>query len=350
MQDFIAGLPKAELHLHIEGTLTPDQRRDFAARNRISLPDDAFIAKKPTPAMEGQSPADMAAWSLAEFLRLYFLGLETLRTAEDFRDMMVAHLRNCAAENVVYSEIMFDPQAHTTRGVAFETMMEGLLEGRRIGREFGADSNLILCVQWDRSPESAMSALDAATPYSDQIVGMGLDSNAVGTATSDFELVYNRAEDEGYRLTAHCDCDIPGAAQRIRDCVEILGVERIDHGINVLDDPDVLALVRERAINCTVCPTWRIGDAGPRRIKQLKAMKQAGIVVTMNSDDPGYFVSRTMGNMVSEIGRAGLFTEAEIAQFMVTAFEHSWAPAETRARHVRSVHDYVAAFERPSHG
>jgi adenosine deaminase len=343
--DFVGGLPKAELHLHIEGTLTPDQRRDFAIRNNITLPDDAFVSKKPIPAgTEGQSPADMAASSLAEFLRLYFLGLETLRTAEDYRDMMVAHLRNCARENIVYSEIMFDPQAHTTRGVAFEAMIEGLLEGRRIGRELGADSNLILCVQWDRSAESAMATLDAAQPYSDEIVGLGLDSTAVGRETADFKDVYHRAEDEGYRLTAHCDCDIPGAAQRIRDCIEILGAERIDHGTNSIDDPGVLELVRDLEINCTVCPTWRDGDPGPRRIRELRAMQAAGIVVTVNSDDPGYFASSTMGTMLTEIGRAGLFTEAEIAQFMVNAFEFSWAPVATRKRHMQSVHDYVAAF------
>ncbi len=338
-RDFVAGLPKAELHLHIEGTLTPALRWKLAARNRIRLPYADIPALE--AAMEFEAP-DAPSY-LTKFLAAYYEGIEVLRTAEDFRDVTVAYLQRCRAENVLYAELSFDPQAHTTRGVAIDAVMEGLAEGRRLGRaEFGIETNLILCINRDRPVDTAMEALIAARRHRDQIVGVGLDSDELHNPPIKFREVYDLARSEGYRLTAHCDVDQPATRENIRQCLEILKVERIDHGINAIEDPALVDAIRARDITLTPCPTWRPIDQAPRRVDRIRVMHELGLKVTLNSDDPGLFSSGTLGRMLPAVAVAGGFTDREMGQFMINAFEGAWIDKDRRDVFVARVRDYLA--------
>jgi adenosine deaminase len=318
---FIAGLPKAELHVHIEGTLTPTRRWEIAARNGIRLPYADITAL--TASMGFEAPD--APTYLQKFLAAYYEGIEVLRTPEDFRDLTVDYLTNCRDERVLYAELSFDPQAHTSRGVALAAVMEGLAEGRRIGRqELGVETNLILCINRDRPVDTAVSALTEARKFRDQIMGIGLDSDELYNPPAKFRAVYDLARSEGYRLTAHCDVDQPATRENIRQCLDILKVERIDHGINAIEDPALVDEARARGITFTTCPTWRQIDTAPRRVDRIRKMYDQGLKVTLNTDDPGLFASGTMGKMLPAVMVAGGFTFAEMAQLMINAFEGAW--------------------------
>ena len=337
---FIAGLPKAELHVHIEGTLTPARRWQLALKNGIeqAYPDVAALVAS----MNFDAPD--ASIYLQKFLAAYYEGIEVLRSAEDFRDLTLDYLERCRAEQVVYAELSFDPQAHTSRGVALGAVMEGLAEGRRIGREkLGVQTNLILCINRDRPIESAFVALTEAREFRDQIVGFGLDSDELNNPPIKFRKLYDAARSQGYRLTAHCDVDQPATRQNIRECLDILKVERIDHGINTIEDPALIDTARARGITFTTCPTWRKIDKAPRRVDRIRVMHDRGLKITLNTDDPGLFASGTMGNMLPAVMVAGGFTEVEMGQFMINAFEGAWIDNDLRGAFVRQVQEYLAA-------
>ena len=340
-REFVAGLPKAELHVHIEGTLTPERRWEIAKRNGIKLPYADVAGLK--AAMMFDAP-DAPSY-LQKFLAAYYEGIEVLRTPEDFRDITVDYLECCRDEKVLYAELSFDPQAHTSRGVAFGAVMEGLEEGRRIGRErCGVETNLILCINRDRPLDTAMAALVEACPFRDRIVGFGLDSDELNNPPVKFRELYDLARGEGYRLTAHCDVDQPATRENIRQCLDILKVERIDHGINAIEDPALVDAIRDRGVTLTTCPTWRPIDAAPRRVDRIRVMHELGLKVTLNSDDPGLFASATLGRMLPAVMVAGGFTRAEIGQFMINAFEGAWIGAGQRDAYVRQTRDYLAAW------
>lgn len=339
---FLAGLPKAELHLHIEGTLTPARKIEIAARNGIALPyaDEAAIV-----AAQDFGGADAVAY-MREFLAFYYQGLEILRTERDFRDVAFDYLRSCREDNVRYAEISFDPQPHTSRGIPFAAVIEGLRAGIVEGAAaFGVEAQLIMCINRERSVESAEAMLDDARPYRDWIVGLGLDSQEEGNPPVKFEAVYARARADGLRLTAHCDVDQRNSVQHIWQCLDRLHVERIDHGLNCLEDERLVDTLRERAICLTACPTWRPRDAQPRRVDRTRRMFDQGLKVTVNTDDPGLFSSRTLGTMLPPVAHTGGFTEGELAQLMVHAFEGAWLPQERKAAYVGEVREYVAAWD-----
>ncbi len=339
-REFVAGLPKAELHVHVEGTLTPERRWEIARRNGITLPYADVAAVR--AAMIFDAPD--APTYLRKFLAAYYEGIEVLRMPEDFRDITLDYLECCRAENVLYAELSFDPQAHTSRGVAFGAVMEGLEEGRRIGRErCGVATNLILCINRDRPLDTAMEALIAARPYRDRIAGFGLDSDELNNPPVRFHELYDLARGEGYRLTAHCDVDQPATRENIRQCLDILKVEGIDHGINAIEAPALVDALRAGGITLTTCPTWRPIDTAPRRVDRIRVMHDLGLKVTLNSDDPGLFASATLGSMLPAVMVAGGFTRAEMGQFMINAFEGAWIEAGQRDAFVRQTRAYLAA-------
>lgn len=337
---FLAGLPKAELHLHIEGTLTPAQKWRIAKRNGIALP---YASEAEIPAAQDFRGTDPAAF-LRSFLEFYYEGLGILRTAQDFRDIVFEHLRTCRAENVRYAEISFDPQPHRSRGVAFAAIMEGLQAGIDDAKALGVEAQLIMCINRDLPLESAFAMLDEARAHRDRIVGMGLDSNEEGNPPEKFRTLYARARAEGYRLTAHCDVDQRDAVAHIRDCLHLLRVERIDHGINCLEDEDLVAELRAGGVCLTACPTWRPSDKAPRRMDRIAAMHRRGLRVCINSDDPGLFASGTLGAMLPAVAAEGGLTEDDLAQLMINAFAGAWLPPERRDAYIAQIRAYKAAW------
>ncbi len=338
---FLAGLPKAELHLHIEGTLTPELKWQLAERNRVTLPYGSIAEMRAAQTFE----APDAPSYLRKFIQHYNEGMAVLRNARDFHDITLSHLKKCRDENVRYVEIMFDPQPHLLAGIAFAELFEGLDEARRVAaRDLGVESNFILSINRDRPLDTAHRAMDEALPFKDRIVGFGLDSVEEGNPPEKFTGLYDRARSEGYRLTAHCDVDQTDAVGHIRDCLDLLKVERIDHGINCIEDEALVERLRERSICLTGCPTWRPIDTVPRRVDRIRTMLDLGLTVTLNTDDPGLFASGTLGTLLPPVAGAGDFTPGEMAQFMIHAFESAWLPAKQRARYVREVEEYVAGL------
>ena len=337
-REFLVALPKAELHLHIEGTLTPEMKWQLAERNGVTLPYASIDEMRAAQSFE----APDAPSYLKKFIQHYNEGMLVLSTERDFYDITLSHLARCRDETVRYVEIMFDPQPHLARGVPFEAFFAGMDEARRVGaRDYGVESNFILSINRDLPLDTAHLALDAAAPFRDRIVGFGLDSVEEGNPPSKFVDLYDRARSEGYRLTAHCDVDQTDAVGHIRDCLALLKVDRIDHGINAIEDPALAEILRERKICLTTCPTWRPIDATPRRVDRIRTMYDLGLKVTLNTDDPGLFKSGTLGTLLPPVAAAGNFTPAEMADFMINAFEAAWLPADKRTRYVEEVRAFV---------
>src|SRR6266536_3560601 len=242
---FIAGMPKAELHLHLEGTLEPELKFELAARNGLDLPYGSVDEMR----------AGYGFNDLASFLPIYYEGMSVLLAERDFYDLAMAYFRKARSQNVVYAEVFFDPQAHTTRGVPFETVIDGFLGARdEAEASLGLRTQLIMCFLRDMSAQSAMETLERSLPYRDRIVGVGLDSDEHGNPPVKFADVFARARSEGLRLTMHCDVDQEDSVAHIRQCLDEILVERIDHGVNCLDDEGLAREIGDRGLGLTVCP------------------------------------------------------------------------------------------------
>ncbi|CAL9540665.1 adenosine deaminase [Streptomyces sp. enrichment culture] len=273
-------VPKAELHLHIEGTLEPELAFELAARNGLTLPWAGTGALREAYRFE----------DLQSFLDLYYALMAVLRTERDFEDLADAYLARAAAQGVRHAEIFFDPQAHLARGVALDTVVDGLW--RALGRSeerHGVSTRLIMCFLRDASAASALATLEAARPHLDRITGVGLDSAEVGHPPSKFREVYEAAAALGLRRVAHAGEE--GPPEYITEALDVLGVERVDHGLRCVEDPALVArLVRER-VPLTLCPlsNVRLRVVGTLADHPLPAMLDAGLMCTVNSDDPAYF-------------------------------------------------------------
>lgn len=338
----ISGLPKAELHLHIEGTLSIEMKRRFASRNRLELGEDSF---KPLSVPEGSTGQALDILQYKMFLGLYFEGLKVMSTEQDFHDLAFAYFQECKSNNVLYAELSFDPQAHTNRGVAFEAVIGGLTAARKAAAEtLGIESRLIMCINRDLSLESAVATLEAARPHRDKIAGLGLDNVEDGHPPIKFREVYAAARDQGYRLTVHCDVDMVNAREHVRQCIHEIGVERIDHGINVLDDDGLVADALGRNIHFTTCPTWRMGDPKPRRVDRIEKMRALGLSVSLNSDDPGYFASGYMNHMLTAVAQTGDLSIEDLADYMRNAFASAWLGEDRKLQYVQTVDAYMAGL------
>mgnify|MGYP001812887709 CR=1 FL=1 len=276
---FVRGLPKAELHVHIEGTLEPELMFTLADRNGIQLPyaavDDVRAAYEFT--------------DLQSFLDIYYQGASVLVTAQDFADLMSAYLERAKADGVRHAEIFFDPQTHTGRGVGFPVFMEGFAAAQADAEDrLGITSSLIMCFLRHLPEEAAAETLQAARPYLDQLVGVGLDSGEVGNPPERFAEVYETARDHGLRAVAHAGEEGPPAY--IQGALDVLGVERIDHGVRVEDDHALVDRLVREAMPLTMCPlsnvTLRVFD--DRAAHHVKRLLDRGVRVTINSDDAGY--------------------------------------------------------------
>ena len=273
-------LPKAELHLHIEGTLEPELAFALAARNGVKLP------YKDTEELRRA----YLFQDLQSFLDLYYGLMAVLHTQDDFADLADAYLARAAEQGVRHAEIFFDPQAHTSRGVPLGTVVEGLARALDRGEErYGVSNRLIMCFLRDESAESAMETLQAAKPYLHRITGVGLDSAEAGHPPSKFREVYEAAAELGLRKVAHAGEEGPPAY--IREALDILGVERIDHGLRCVEDPDLVARLARERIPLTLCPLSNVRLRAVDVLEEhpLPRMMAEGLLCTVNSDDPAYF-------------------------------------------------------------
>ncbi|MFI8888467.1 adenosine deaminase [Streptomyces sp. NPDC053813] len=329
---FIAGLPKCELHLHIEGTLEPGLKFALAERNGIELPytDEAAL----------QAAYDFD--DLPGFLAVYYEGMSVLRTEQDFYDLAAAYAAKAHSQNVRYAEIFFDPQAHTARGVSFDTVIRGLTRALDdAGRATGFTGRLVMCFLRDFQAEFAMATLVQSLPYKDWIVGVGLDSDEAGNPPVKFREVFARARAEGYRMTMHCDVDQKNSTEHIRQVVEEIGVDRIDHGVNALEDPALIAAIREKGLGLTVCPISNSHVTDGPKAAEIRALLDQGVKVTVNSDDPAYFPGYVAENLAVLRPAPASLTDADLVRLQRNAIDISWAAPAIRDRFLAELDAYA---------
>lgn len=331
IESFIEAIPKAELHLHIEGTLEPELKFELAKRNQIDLPY--------TDVEEMRSAYDFD--DLPSFLTQYYEGMSVLLTEEDFYDLATAYFTRVGAQNVVYVEMFFDPQAHTSRGVEFSTVIEGLHRAQIDAEEnLGVSSQLIMCFLRDMSGESAAETLEQARRYRDWIVGVGLDSDENGNPPIKFAQVFADARDQGYRLTMHCDVDQEASVEHIWQCLDVIGVERIDHGVNAIEDEELCREIVRRGIGLTVCPISNAYVTDGTKADIITELLERGIKITINSDDPAYFPGYMVENLVRLQEETGMGTDA-IGELVRNAFEISWLEDAHRSEYLARIDAFV---------
>jgi adenosine deaminase len=327
IQRLVQTMPKIELHLHIEGSLEPEMVFALAAKNSIELPYASVDALR-------------AAYEFADlqsFLDIYYAGTQVLCTESDFYDMTRAYLVRAAADNVVHTEIFFDPQSHTSRGVPMGTIIGGIRRALDDGKkEFGISSEMILCFLRHLSEEDAEQTLEAALPFKKHFIGVGLDSGERGNPPSKFERVFKKARDAGLRAVAHAAEE--GPASYITEALDLLHVTRIDHGVRCTEDDNVVTrLVREQ-IPLTVCPLsnvkLRVFDT--MRDHNIKALLDRGLCVTVNSDDPAYFGGYIGANFESMCDALPI-TRADLIKLGENAARASYADEARKAELLRLV-------------
>ncbi len=297
MQELIRGIPKAELHLHIEGTLEPELMFRLADRNQVSLPFGSV--EEVRRAYEFTD--------LQSFLDVYYQGAGVLRTEQDFYDLTWAYLERARADGVRHAEIFFDPQTHTERDVPFATVISGIDRARADGRDrLGISSLLIMCFLRHLSAGAAAATLEQALPFKDRVVAVGLDSSEVGHPPDKFRRVFDRAREEGFRVVAHAGEE--GPPEYVLQALDHLHAERIDHGVRAEEDPALLERLAAEGVPLTMCPlsNVRLGVFDRLEDHNLKRLLDAGLCVTINSDDPAYFGGYVADNYLAAQQALGL--------------------------------------------
>jgi len=333
IDDFIRGIPKAELHLHIEGTLEPELMFALAGKHGVQLP-YASVAE-----LRAAYQFD----DLQSFLDLYYAGAAVLRDEDDFHALTIAYLRRAHADGVVHVEIFFDPQTHTERGIAFATVFNGIRRALADGeRDFGITHRLILCFLRHLSAEAAMHTLEQALPYKDSIAAVGLDSSERGHPPAKFEAVFARARREGFLTVAHAGEEGPPAY--ILEALDLLKVARIDHGVRCEEDPALVERLARTRVPLTVCPLSNVKLRVYQRIEDhnLKRLLDRGLCVTVNSDDPAYFGGYVVGNYVAVQRGLGL-TRGDIRALAANSIEASFLPPEQKRMWMERIEAFPVA-------
>lgn len=326
----LRGMPKAELHIHIEGSLEPELIFKLAERNHVALP---------YPSVEALRAA-YAFQNLQSFLDIYYAGASVLLKEEDFFDMAWAYLVKAAADNVVHAEIFFDPQTHTSRGVPMETVIKGLHHAcQRAHQEFGLSAKLILCFLRHLSEEDALATLEAALPFRHHFIGVGLDSSELGHPPEKFERVFARCRELGLHVVAHAGEEGPPAY--IWSALDVLQAERIDHGVQALQDTALVQRLAQQGTPLTVCPLSNIKLCVFPSLQQhnLKQLLDAGLCATVNSDDPAYFGGYINDNFV-QVFQALDLGPKHAYQLAFNSFEASFADESAKRGWERELKAY----------
>ena len=337
--DFIHVIPKLELHVHIEGTLTPERRWKLAQKNKIALPydtlEDLLDSYKTMYNHRKEMHGDNG---LPVFLEAYYGGMTVLRNEDDFYELGMDYFRKASSMNVLYAEPFFDIQAHTRRGVLVSAVMHGLQNAKSdAASQLNITCNFILCFLRDMSPESAMEAFEACLPYRGKVFhGIGLDSNEFNNPPMLFDKVFQRARDEGLKITSHCDVGQKNTHEHIRQVASLIagsGADRIDHGLNAAEKPELIDLIKQKDLGMTLCP-----HAYHRRLPTdyvfplMRKLLDAGIKVTINSDDPTYMHQMWVEDNLRLSMKHCPFSRAEVVRLQQNAIDISWADDDTRGR------------------
>ena len=337
VSSFIRELPKAELHLHIEGTFEPELMLEIARRNGVALP---FTT------VEDAGSAYQFS-SLQDFLDIYYQGVAALLTEQDFRELTSAYFDRVACQGVRHAEIFFDPQAHTARGIPFATVCQGIESGLQYAlQRHGITSRLIMCFLRNLDEADAFATLDQALPFRKLIYAIGLDSTESGNAPAKFDRVFAAAREAGFTCVAHAGEE--GPAEYVREAVDVLKVQRIDHGNRALDDPELTCELAERSIPLTVCPlsNLKLGVVDSLDRHPLREMLDAGLKVTLNSDDPAYFGGYVNENYQAMQDHLGL-DDAMLAGIARNSFHAAFLEHERRDALLAELDSYLAANSVP---
>jgi adenosine deaminase len=333
LDSFIAGLPKAELHLHIEGSLEPEMLMSLARRNKVEIP---FATVE-------QVRAAYNFTRLQDFLDIYYQGADVLRTEEDFHDLAQAYFRRANADSVRHAEIFFDPQTHTARGLPFSVAMEGLLAGmKQAEAELGVSAKLILCFLRHLDEDDAFETLRQAEPWLDKLEGVGLDSSEVGHPPEKFARVFAAAGERGLKRVAHAGEEGPPAY--VRGALDVLAVDRLDHGNRAMEDEALVARLAREAMTLTVCPlsNFKLCVVKDMRDHPLPEMLRRGLRATVNSDDPAYFGGYVNDNYRA-VAATGRLSRDQIAALARNSFLGSFLPNEAVAAHLAEIDAYISS-------
>ena len=320
IEDFIKGIPKAELHLHIEGALEPELMFEIAKRNNIEIKYKSVEELKKAYNFN----------NLQNFLDIYYEGASVLIEEQDFYDMTWAYLEKVHQQNVIHTEIFFDPQTHTDRGIKFSTVIQGISRALKNGQDkLGMSSRLIMCFLRHLDERAAMKTFEQALSHKDLIIAVGLDSSEVGNPPSKFQRVFERAREEGFLIVAHAGEE--GPAEYVWEALNLLKVSRVDHGNRSLDDEKLVQELVNRKIPLTVCPISNLKLKVIDDLKKypLRDMLQKGLLVTINSDDPAYFGGYINENYLA-ISKALDLSKEEIYQLAKNSFNASFLDEETK--------------------
>ena len=330
---FIRGMPKAELHIHIEGSLEPEMMFELAERNGVAL--------RYASAEEARRAYDFG--DLQSFLDLYYEGMQVLLHEQDFYDLTWSYLQKVSEQNVRHAEIFFDPQAHTGREVPFETVISGIHRALvDAERQLSISSKLIMCFLRHLSAKEAMETLHDSLPFRERIVGVGLDSSEIGHPPRDFKTVFDRAREDGLLTVAHAGEE--GPPEYIWQALDDLKVSRIDHGVRCMEDPKLVERLREEQVPLTVCPLSNVKLRVFNTIQDhnLKRMLDFGLRVTLNSDDPAYFGGYVDENFYA--AQEGLhLSRDDVYELTKNSFEASFLDAESKQRLLYELDGYFAS-------
>jgi adenosine deaminase len=328
-EKFIAGLPKAELHMHLEGSFEPELMFAIARRNKCDIP---FASVE-------EVRAAYAFSNLQEFLDIYYQGAQVLRSRQDFYDLTDAYIRRVAADGARHVEVFFDPQTHTGRGIAFATVVDGMLDALKQAESIGVTSKLILCFLRHLSEEEAFATFRAAEPFLDRIAGVGLDSSEVGHPPSKFARVFAAARERGLKTVAHAGEE--GPPEYVWEALDILHVDRLDHGNRALEDPALVRRLAAEQMTLTVCPLSNLKLCVVKDMAEhpLVRMLALGLRATINSDDPAYF-----GGYLNDNYAAVSLPRDQIVTLAKNSFLGSFLDEAGKARHIAAIDAYVRDF------
>ncbi|WP_338434160.1 adenosine deaminase [Ligilactobacillus saerimneri] len=328
--EFTQNLPKAELHVHIEGTLEPELKLKLAKRNHVDIGQESIEDVRATYQYD----------DLASFLAVYYPAMNVLQHEQDFYDLAMDYLQRAAKNNVRHVEIFFDPQAHTSRGIAFETVINGLYRATVDARALNVDAQLIMCFLRDLSRDSARETLEEALNYKDKFIGVGLDSDEHNNPPMKFFHQFAKASAEGLHLTAHADIDQKDSIEHIRELLEVIGVERVDHGTNIVEDPDLVEFAAKNKIGFTSCPLSNSFVSPFMKGDEILELLSKDVLVSIHSDDPAYFGGYIGDNYYAFADKYNL-TKEQVVTLAKNSFEASWISREQKDFYLKELDEYA---------